>query len=139
MKFLEVVEMLQNEPGNNGYIVLVKNGMFFVGVGKDAVLLHDILGLEVVCIREKLCKVGIPEKSIEKYIGLLTSNRVSFVLYDYLKEENEKGRQYETIFRFSVDKVYEKRSTIKKCIFCKKLKDFKENNIIGRQSKSGKQ
>ena len=78
MKFLEVVENLQSDVLNDGYIVLVKNGAFFVGIGKDAVLLHEILGLQVVCIREKLCKVGIPVNSIEKYISLLIASNVNY-------------------------------------------------------------
>ena len=50
MKFLEVLKELQDDKLNDGYIVLIQNGIFFVGIGKDAVLLHDILGLQVICL-----------------------------------------------------------------------------------------
>lgn len=48
MKFLEVVKELQQYELNKGYIILVQKGIFFVGIGKDAILLHDILGLQVI-------------------------------------------------------------------------------------------
>ena len=115
MKFLEVVKELQQYELNNGYTILIQNGIFFVGTGKDAVLLHDILGLQLICLRENVCKVGIPVKSIEKYINLLVSNDISFVLYKYLNEENNKGLCYETIFRFSGQKIFEIRRNIENC------------------------
>ena len=54
MKFLEVVKELQDDKLNDGCIVLIQNGIFFVGIGKDAVLLHDILGLQVICLKENI-------------------------------------------------------------------------------------
>ncbi len=55
MKYLELVEKLQKE--NVGYIVLIKNGIFFVGVGKDAIILNEMLGLKLTCMKKGLCKV----------------------------------------------------------------------------------
>lgn len=123
MKFLEVVKELQQYELNKGYIILVQKGIFFVGTGKDAVLLHDILGLQVICLKDNVCKVGIPVKSIEKYINLLVSNDISFVLYQFLHDKNEKGRQYETIFRFSGQKIFEVRNNIDNCEKCKRKKE----------------
>ena len=42
MKYSEIVKKLQEE--NKGKIVLVRNGIFYCGIGKDAVLMHEILG-----------------------------------------------------------------------------------------------
>ena len=38
LKFYEIVKDLQDK--NEGYLVLVRSGIFFVGVGKDAVILR---------------------------------------------------------------------------------------------------
>lgn len=49
MKFIEKVKKLQKE--NEGTIILVKSGIFFVGIGKDAVLLQELLDLKVTCMK----------------------------------------------------------------------------------------
>ena len=56
MKFVEEVEKLQEE--NPGYLVLVKSGIFFVAIGKDAITLNETLGLKLTCMKKELCKVG---------------------------------------------------------------------------------
>ncbi len=56
MKFVEEIEKLQKE--NQGYIVLVKNGIFFVAIGKDAIELNSKLGLKLTCMRQELCKAS---------------------------------------------------------------------------------
>ena len=38
MKMVEQMEKLQQQ--NFGTIILVKNGIFFVAIGKDAIMLH---------------------------------------------------------------------------------------------------
>ena len=50
-KYYEIVKRLQEE--NKGKIVLVRNGIFYCAIGKDAVLLHNILGYVPVCIKKK--------------------------------------------------------------------------------------
>ena len=45
MKMVEEMEKLQQE--NAGSIILVKNGIFFVAIGKDALTLHDEIGLKL--------------------------------------------------------------------------------------------
>ena len=66
MKFVEEVEKLQEE--NPGYLVLVKSGIFFVAIGKDAITLNETLGLKLICMKKELCKVGFQVKNVEKYI-----------------------------------------------------------------------
>ena len=34
MKFLEVVKKLQEDKLNEGYVILIQNGIFFVGKGR---------------------------------------------------------------------------------------------------------
>ena len=45
MKYTEIIEKLQKEE--KGKIIIVKCGAFFVSLGKDAVILHKLLGLKI--------------------------------------------------------------------------------------------
>ena len=60
LKYTELLEKLQNE--HNGYLILVKNGIFFIAIGKDAIALNQLLGLQLTCMRNGLCKVRISNK-----------------------------------------------------------------------------
>ena len=64
MKYTELLEKLQNE--NKEHIILVKNGIFFVAIGKDAIALNELLGLQLTCMREGLCKVRISNQKFGK-------------------------------------------------------------------------
>ena len=44
MKYLELIQKLQQE--NPEHIILVKNGIFFVAIGKDALELNKTIGLK---------------------------------------------------------------------------------------------
>ena len=90
MKFLEVIEELQRK--NEGYIVIVKNGVFYMGVGKDAVLLNEILRLKVFCMKKGMCKSGVPESNLGILISELIRVDVAFVIYQYLAEPDEKEK-----------------------------------------------
>lgn len=91
MKFLEMVEVLQQEDRNKNKIILVKCGVFFVAIGRDAILLHKILGLNVTCIKPSICKVGIPIQNCMKYTDKLEKNGYGYILYDY----NSKTKKIE--------------------------------------------
>lgn len=105
MRYLDLVKKLQNEEINEGSIVLIKNGIFFIGVGKDAIILNRELKLKLICMKENMCKAGFQTRSIEKYINELKSLNKSFVIYDYSKEKQKE----EEIIRFCGDKIYENK------------------------------
>ena len=86
MKFTDEVCKLQKE--NEGTVILVKNGIFFVAVGKDAVFLSEKIGLKKTCMKEKLCKVGFSIQSSEKYMNLLEKNNISYKLYQINKSSD---------------------------------------------------
>lgn len=129
MKYLDLVEKLQKK--NEGYIVLVKNGIFFVGVGKDAVVLNELLNLNVTCMRNELCKVGFLVKSLEKYIRKLKETKKSFVIYTY---DRISGIE-EEIFRYTGEMIKEHRTCID-CMECSSRKET-EDEIIERVKKIG--
>lgn len=118
MKFLEIVKKLQLK--NHGYIVIVKNGIFFTGAGKDAILLNKILGLKLICLKTGMCKAGFLVKTIEKYIRLLSLSGKSFVVYHY----DRKTGIEEEVYRYNGDKIYEDRC----CLNCKDCEQRKETD-----------
>lgn len=61
MKYTELLQQLQEE--NKGHIILMKNGIFFIAIGKDALELNKLLGLKLTCMRRGLCKVGFKQKA----------------------------------------------------------------------------
>lgn len=71
MKYLEIVKRLQRLTCNLDVLVLVRSGIFFYGVGKDAVILTENLGLNYCCMQKGLCKCAIPVIKIETMIRKL--------------------------------------------------------------------
>ena len=53
----------------------------------NAVILSNILGLKRICIKQGVCKVGIPVNSIYDYIKKLERIGDSFVIYNYSKDD----------------------------------------------------
>src|SRR5574344_2026324 len=119
MKFLDIVEELQKVKENEGKIIIVRCGAFFVGIGKDALVLSTLLNLKTTCIKRKICKVGIPLNSILKYTELLEQIGHSFIIYDYDKDTKKYSLKYE----FKGKPVSEKE----KCFDCEKCKYNKQN------------
>ena len=85
MKFYEIVKKLQKE--NKGKIVLIRNGIFYCAIGKDAVLMNNVLAYIPVCFKENVCKCGIPVNGIEIAIPKMLRSGFGYVIYDYNKEE----------------------------------------------------
>ncbi|MBO5005681.1 MAG: hypothetical protein J6D03_10800 [Clostridia bacterium] len=130
MKYLDLVKKIQNDKVNDGHIVLIKNGIFFIGIGKDAIILNRLLKLKLICMKENMCKVGFQTRSIEKYIRELKKINKNFVIYNY----NRDTQREEEIIRFCGEKIYEN----KQCLNCKECNNRKEteNEIIERVKNS---
>ena len=126
-KYYEIVKKLQHK--NKGKIVLVRNGIFYCAIGKDAVLLHNILGYVPICFKENICKCGIPVRGIEIAIPKIISSGYSYIIYDYEKQT----QKYEEIFRFEGKYVDENSNNIncEKCWYkenkMKSTKEYVEN------------
>ncbi len=61
----------------------MKSGVFFYGVGKDAIILTENLGLNYCCMKKELCKCAIPVIKIEKIMKILQEKNISFAIYYY--------------------------------------------------------
>ena len=94
MGFSQMMELLQVK--NKGEIVLCNAGNFYIAIGKDAVLLNELLGLKLGCLKPEMCKVGFPISSLEKYIDKIQEKRYSYIVYyfDQQKEELEVLMEY---------------------------------------------
>ena len=66
MKFSEKVRLLKKKVGDK--ILFVQNGNFYIAIGRDAVLLNELFNLKCTCFIKYLCKVGVPVKSLSKYL-----------------------------------------------------------------------
>ena len=119
MKFSEIVERLQNISENKGRVIFARCGVFMVAIGKDAVFLNKVLKLNVSCLKNGICKVGIPVTYTLKYTDLLEQMGYSYVIYDYDHKTKEFIRKYSFNGIFNPE--------ISKCLDCKNCKYFKEH------------
>lgn len=110
-KFIEKVKKIQKE--NIGKIVLIRNGIFFCGIGKDAVILSRITKYKTICMEKEICKIGIPVKNFKQIIPKLIETGYSYVVYDYEKE----GQKIKEIYKIDGEEIYEEEENIK-CETC---------------------
>ena len=121
-KFIEKVKRLQEE--NPGKVVLVRNGIFLCGIGKDAVIMNNILKYKPICFQKEICKIGIPVSYYRKTIPKLQETGYSFVIYDY---NSETKKEFE-VYRIEQQEIYEEKTNIgcEKCWYYENRK--KETN-----------
>lgn len=123
MSFGKMVELLQQK--DNGKIILVNSGSFYIARGRDAVLLHNILNLKVNCMETEICKIGFPLNSLDKYTQLIEQEQYSYIVYNF---DNKLGK-------LNITKKYngKKLNTIEKeklnCYICTNtVKMYKKND-----------
>ena len=114
MSFSKMVEYLQVK--NKGKIVFVNAGNFYIAMGKDAVLLHQILDLKTSCMKPEVCKVGFPIIALEKYSELLCEKNYSFIVYFF----NKNTEELEVILDYNGKYKNELENLNINCYICKK-------------------
>lgn len=87
MGFSKMMELLQIK--NKGKIVICNCGNFYISVGKDAILLNQLLNLKLSCFKPEVCKIGFPITALEKYTELICQRKYSFIVYFFDKEKQE--------------------------------------------------
>ncbi|MFR0823467.1 MAG: hypothetical protein ACLU84_04670 [Clostridia bacterium] len=120
MSFSTMLEILQER--NAEKIVLIKLGAFYIATGRDAILLHTKLGLKCTCFKENICKVGIPVKSIEKYIEKLEKIKYAYIVYAYDKENRQLEKKYYAEGR--KNKIINRNCN---CLDCKGMENYKDD------------
>ena len=118
MSFKKIVEKLQNSEENKGFLILIRCGVFFVGIGKDAVILTEKLGVTNICFSEEICKSGIPVNKIDKILEEIIDKNISVAIYDYNPKgvEKEKVDKYKLLRRIVMKPIEETRE----CLNCEK-------------------
>ena len=125
MKFLKIVEEIQNKKENIDYLILVHCGVLFYAIGKDAVFLTEHFGLNNICITKNVCKCAISVVKIDKFIHKLICKNISVAIYDYYPQKQGRKKQYELLKRIVLSPVSENR----KCLDCEKCSwNFKQKN-----------
>ena len=114
MSFGQMMEILQRK--NKGKIVICNAGEFYLAVGKDAVLLNELLGLKTVCLKPEICKVGFPITSLEKYTDLLQEKDYSYIVYYLDKQKTE----LEVILDYDGKKTNKLEYENRNCYICSK-------------------
>lgn len=87
MSFGEMMEILQMK--NKGKIVICNAGEFYLATGKDAVLLKELIGLKLTCLKPEICKVGFPIASLEKYLEKIHETQYSYIVYYFNQQKEE--------------------------------------------------
>lgn len=137
MRFLQIVEELQKKPENEDYLVLIRCGIFFYGIGKDAVILSEHFGLNPICITKGICKCAIPVIKIDKFLKIIVARKFSVAIYEYYSKNENKSKQYELLKRLVLCPISESR----KCLNCKCCKyiNRQAENIIKSKIKAIKE
>lgn len=125
MKFYEMVKKLQEE--NEGYIILVRCGIFYNAVGKDAVFMQEKFGLGTICIKNEICKNGIPVNTIQKFMPKLQESGYSYKIYNYEKGSNKIQELYTIEGKLSEET--RKNFGCENCKYCRKNENAVENSI----------
>ena len=126
---MEGIKILQeNYPE---YIILVKNGVFYNAIGKDAIIISKEFGLKTICFSKKICKVGINENRITEFTVKLIKKNYKYIIYDYIKG-NFKDIDEQFIEKERKDEgiILEKEKYIVNCTSCKYYKRVKQKEKI---------
>lgn len=121
MSFKKIVESLQQEEKNQGFLILIRCGVFFVGIGKDAVILAEKLGITNICFTEGVCKCGIPVNRMDKMLRKIIDKDISVAIYEYNPKgiEKDSSEKYKLLRRIVMKPVEETRTCLncEKCIY----------------------
>lgn len=85
MKLKEGIKILKNKYPE--HIILVKNGLFYNAIGKDAILLSNKFEFTKICFAKETCKIGINENKIKEFTTKLIKENYNYILYNYNKGE----------------------------------------------------
>lgn len=93
--FYDIAKKLEEADENKWYLVWIRCGAFFVAIESSAIILSEELNLKRTCLKPGVCKVGFPVASLFDYVKKLENIGISFVIYNYSKDEMiENGERY---------------------------------------------
>lgn len=93
--FYDIAKKLEEADENKWYLFWIRCGAFFVAIESSAIILSEELNLKRTCLKPGVCKVGFPVASLFDYVKKLENIGISFVIYNYSKDEMiENGERY---------------------------------------------
>lgn len=93
--FYDIAKKLEGADENKWYLVWIRCGAFFVAIESSAIILSEELNLKRTYLKPGVCKVGFPVASLFDYVKKLENIGISFVIYNYSKDEMvENGERY---------------------------------------------
>ena len=95
MKFNEKVRLLKEKVGDK--VLFVQNGNFYIAIGKDAVLLNELFNLKCTCFIKYVCKVGIPIRSLNRYLVALKEKEISYIVYKNINGELKVEENFDDV------------------------------------------
>ena len=126
MKFLKLIEELQAKEENKGKVVIARCGVFMTAIGKDAIFLNKVLGINLTCLKPGICKTGIPLNSIFKYMNSLENLGYAYSVYDYDKDTKNIVLKYTFNGAENIE--------TNKCQECEKCKYYKKYGAINNMN-----
>lgn len=112
--FSKMMELLQIK--NKGKIILCNAGNFYLAVGKDAILLNEIIGLKLGCLKPEICKVGFPIYVLEKYTEKIAEKGYSYVVYYF----NQQKEELKVLMEYEGEKLNQIKNDKSNCYICSK-------------------
>ena len=109
-----MMELLQIK--NKGKIILCNAGNFYLAVGKDAILLNEIIGLKLGCLKPEICKVGFPIDTLEKYTEKIAEKGYSYVVYYF----NQQKEELKVLMEYNGKKLNQIKNNKNNCYICSK-------------------
>ena len=105
MKLKEGIEILKVQYPE--HIILVQNGLFYIAIGDDAIILSQEFELSKICFSKGVCKIGILESSIKEFEIELINKNYKYIIYNTNKG---KFKNIEEKFIEISEKIMEKQN-----------------------------
>ncbi len=90
MGFSKMMELLQQKTKEK--LFFCNTGNFYIAIGKDAVLLNNLIDLKLSCLKQEICKVGFPINALEKYTELIAEKEYSYIVYFFQSRKKKNWR-----------------------------------------------
>lgn len=121
MSFNNMLEILKEK--NEGIIVLVKVGAFYIATGESAVFLNKEIGLKCTCFKKEVCKVGFPESAIERNLQKLREKNIGYVVYIFDGKNESLIERYRGEGKCNFQNIKNKN-----CLLCQENKIYDEKD-----------
>lgn len=79
---------------NSDTLYLLKNGIFYISLNKDAEKLSELFGFKITNLNDTVTKCGFPETKLDFYTNLLNTCNVDFEIIDVVQKKVKNVSNY---------------------------------------------